>query len=48
MTSHPGKQIITINMLADIPQTKVNQTIKVGQIIEYHVRDNFLQILCRK
>ena len=35
MTSHPGKQTITIHILPNISRSKGNQTKKLGQLIEY-------------
>ena len=48
MTSQPGSQTITIHILPDISQSKGNQTMKFGQLIEYNKRNIFLQKLCRK
>ena len=42
MTSHPGQQIIPINILPDISRSKSNQTIKLAQLIEYNMRNIFL------
>ena len=35
MTLKPGKQTITIHILANISQSKGNQTMKFGQVLEY-------------
>ena len=43
MTSPTGKQIITIHILPDISRSNDNQILKFGQLIEYNVRDIFLQ-----
>ena len=43
-----GKQIITIHILLNISRSKVNQMMKFGQLIEYPVRNSFLQKSCRK
>ena len=43
MTSHPGLQTITIHILPKISQSKGNQTMKFGQLIEYNKRVSFLQ-----
>ena len=43
MTSQSGKQIITMNILANISRNKSNQTIEFGQLIEYNVRNIFLK-----
>ena len=48
MTSQPGLQTIAIHILPNISQSKGNQTIKFGQLIEYNKRNIFLQKLCRK
>ena len=41
MTSQSGQQIISIPILANISQSKGNQTIKLGQLIEYNKRNFF-------
>ena len=48
MTSQPGLQTVAIHILPNISQSKVNQTIKLGQLIEYKKRNIFLQKLCGK
>ena len=48
MTSQLGLQKIAIHMLPDISQSKGNQTMKFGQLMEYNNRNIFLQKLCRK
>ena len=48
MTSQPGSQIIAIAILPNMSWSKGNQTIKLGQLIEYNERNNFLQNLYRK
>ena len=48
MTSQPGLQTIPINILLNISQSKGNQTIKFGQLIEHIKRNIFLQKLCGK
>ena len=48
MTSQTGHQIITIHILPNIYRSNENQAMKFGQLIEYHVRNIFLQKLCRK
>ena len=48
MTSQPGLQTIAIHILPNISQSKGNQTMKFGQLIEYNKRNIFLQKLCRK
>ena len=44
MTSQPGKQTVTIHILPKILRSKGNQTIKFGQLIEYHMRNILLEI----
>ena len=44
MTSQTGQQIIAIHILANIPRSKEKQGMKFGQLIEYNVRNFFLQI----
>ena len=46
MTSQPGKQTITMHILPNISQSKGNQSMKFGQLIEYKKRYFFLQKLC--
>ena len=41
MTSQTGQKIITINILPNISRSKGNQTMKLGQSIEYNMRDLF-------
>ena len=48
MTSQPGLQTVAIHILPNISQSKVNQTIKLGQLIEYKKRNIFLEKLCGK
>ena len=48
MTSQNGQQIITIHILPNTSRDKGNQAMKFGQLIEYNVRNFFLQISCRK
>ena len=43
MTSQSGKQIIAMHILANIPRSKGNQTMKFGQLIEYNLRNNFIE-----
>ena len=42
MTSQPGLQTIAINILPNISQSKGNQSMKFGQLIEYNNRIIFL------
>ena len=48
MTSQRGLQTIAIHLLPNISQSKGNQTMKSGQLIEYIKRNIFLQKLCGK
>ena len=41
MTSESGKQTIAIQILPNISQSKVNQTIKFSQLIENSMRNIF-------
>ena len=43
VTSHTGQQIPALDILPDILKSKVNQTMKLGQLIEYDMRDIFLE-----
>ena len=47
MTSKNGTQEVIINILTDISESKDNQTMKFGQLIEYKVIDIFLPKSCR-
>ena len=38
MTSQPGEQLIAVNILPNISRSKVNQTMKFGQLREYNMR----------
>ena len=48
MTSQPGLQTIAIHILPNISRSKSNQTMKLGQLIEYNKRNILIQELCRK
>ena len=48
MTTQPGQQTVAMHVLPSISQSKGNQTIKCGQLIEYNKRNVFLQKSCRK
>ena len=41
-------KIITIHILFNISRSKGNQTVKIGQLIEYNVSNIFLQKSYRK
>ena len=43
MTSQPGLETIPIHILPIILQSKGNQTMKFGQLIEHNKRNSFLQ-----
>ena len=43
MTSQPGYQTIAIRILPNIPRSKGNQTMKFGQLIEYNMRNSFVE-----
>ena len=45
MTSQPGLQTIAIHILPNISQSKDNQTMNFGQLIEYNKINIFLQKL---
>ena len=46
MTSQPGLETMAIHILPNISQSKGNQTVKFGKLIEYNKRNIFLQKLC--
>ena len=48
MTSQPGLQTIDIHVLPNISQSKGNQAMKFGQLIEYNKRNFFFQKLYEK
>ena len=48
MTSQPGLQTIAIHIWSNISQSKGNQAIKFGQLVEFNKRNIFLQKLCGK
>ena len=48
MTSQHGLQTIAVHILPKISQSKGNQTMKFGQLVDYNKRNIFLQKLCRK
>ena len=48
MTSQPGLQLIAIHTLPNISQSKGNQRMKLGLLIEYNKRNTFHQKLCGK
>ena len=48
MTWQPGWETIAIHKLPNISQSKDNQAMKIGQLIEYNKRNIWFQKLCRK
>ena len=48
MTSQIGTQTITLNILPDISKSKSNQTMEFGQLIEYNMKNIFLQKSCKQ
>ena len=48
MASQPVKQPIGIHILPNISKSKCNQTMKFGQLIEYSLRNVFLEKSCTK
>ena len=47
MTSQTRKQIIAIHILPNISRSKDNQAMKFGQLIEYNMRNIFLEIFLK-
>ena len=43
MTSQPGLQLIEIHILPNISQSRGNQTMEFGQLIEYNKRNFFFK-----
>ena len=43
MTSQPGSETIAIQILPNISRSKGNQAMKFGQLIEYNMRNIFLE-----
>ena len=48
MTLQTGKQITAIYLLSNILKNKDNQTIKLSQLLEYSMRNIFLEKSCTK
>ena len=48
MTSQPGQQTIAIHILPNISKSKGNQAMKLGQLIEYNMRNVFVEKLYTK
>ena len=43
MTSQPGEQTIAIHIFTNISRSKGSQAMKFGQLIEYNMRNIFLE-----
>ena len=43
MMPQPGQQTIVIHLLPDISRSKGNQAMKFGQLIEYNMKNIFLE-----
>ena len=43
MTSQTGLQTIALHILLNISRSKGNQTVKFGQLIEYNIRNIFVE-----
>ena len=43
MTSQPGSQTIAIHILPNTSRSKSNQLMKFGQLIEYNLRNIFVE-----
>ena len=48
MISQSGKQTIAIHILSNICRSKGNQKMKLGQLIEYNMKNIFLEKSCTK
>ena len=48
MTSQPGQQTIAIQILTNILRTKGNRAMKLGQVIEYSMKNIFFEKLYAK
>ena len=48
MMSQPRKQAIATHILPNISRSKVNQAMKFGQLIEYNMRNIFVEKLYTK
>ena len=48
MTSQTGQQITMIHILSNISRSKGNQTMNFGQLIEYNMKNIFLEKSCIK
>ena len=43
MTSQTAQQIITVHIFSNTSGSKVNQTVKFSQLIEYNMRNIFIE-----
>ena len=43
MTSLPGQQTVAIHILLNISRNKSNEIIEFGQLIEYYMRNTFVE-----
>ena len=43
MMSQPEKQTIAVHIIPNISRSKYNQTMKIGQYMEYNMRNIFLE-----
>ena len=43
ITLQPGKQAVLIHILPNISRRKDTYTVKLGQLIEYNMRNTFLE-----
>ena len=48
MTSQPGLEAIVMHILSNILMSKGNQTMKFDQLIEYNMKNTFLEKSYRK
>ena len=48
VTSKPGSQTLAIHILTNIARSKKNQAMIFGQLIEYSMRDIFLDVVEEK
>ena len=48
MTPQPDLRTVAIHVLPNVSQSKGNQNMKFGQLIEFNKKNIFLQKLCGK
>ena len=48
LTSYTGQQVITLSILLNISRSKVNQKMKLGQLIKYNMKNTFPQDVVEK